>query len=335
MLYKEEMIMASITRTLAPVLALSAGIFAAGTTAALAQAWPQKPAHVVVGNSAGSLSDVLARQIFVRLSQAVGQQFIIDNRAGAGGAIAAESVDRSAPDGYTFLFGTDGMMVINPFVYTKLGYDTLRDFASVSLLAKIPYVLIVNPSFAANTMGEFIGAAKARPKQINYASGGNGHATHLEMELIARKAGIALAHVPYKGTGPALQAVVSGEVSATSIGLGIALPHITSGKVRALAIGGPRAKDMLPRVPDLLSVLPGSEYVSWQALFAPAATPAAIVGRLNAELVKALQLPEIQKQLADVGMAAIASSPAELDRVLRADMNTNRELVKALGLKLD
>ncbi len=327
--------MISFRRRLAWVAALSGGIFAAGSTAALAQAWPQKPAHVIVGNSAGSLSDVLARQIFGRLSQTLGQQFVIEDRAGAGGAIAAEAVAKAAPDGYTFLFGTDGIMVINPFVYSKLPYDTLRDFASVSLLAKIPYVLIVNPSFAANTLAEFIAAAKARPRQINYGSGGNGHATHLEMELIARKAGIELVHVPYKGTGPALQAVVAGEVAATAIGLGIALPQIASGKVRALVIGGPRAKDMLPRVPDLLPALPDSEYVSWQALFAPTGTPAAIVNRLNAELVKALQLPEIQKQLADVGMTPIASSPAELDRVLRADLNTNRELVKALGLKLD
>jgi tripartite-type tricarboxylate transporter receptor subunit TctC len=327
--------MVSMMRALALFLALIAGVFAAGTTPASAQSWPQKPVRIVVGNTAGSLSDVLARQIFARLSQTLGQQFIIDNRAGAGGAIGAESVARSAPDGYSFLFGTDGMMVINPFVYSKLGYDTLRDFASVSLLARIPYVLIVNPSFSANTLQEFIGAAKARPRQINYASGGNGHATHLEMELIARKAGIELVHVPYKGTSPALQAVVSGEVAATAIGLGIALPQITAGKVRALVIGGPRPKDMLPRIPDLLSVLPDSEYVSWQALFAPAGTPAPIVDRLNAELVKALQLPEIHKQLADAGMAPAGSSPAELDRVLRADLNTNRELVKALGLKLD
>ena len=325
--------MASIARTL--FLALSTGIFAAGTTDALAQAWPQKPGHVIVGNSAGSLSDVLARQIFAKLSLSLGQQFIIENRAGAGGAIAAEVVAKAAPDGYTYLFGTDGIMVINPFVYSKLPYDTLRDFASVSLLAKIPYVVIVHPSVAANTLGEFIAAAKARPKQINYGSGGNGHATHLEMELIARKAGIELVHVPYKGTAPALQAVVAGEVAATAIGLGIALPQITSGKVRALVIGGPRAKDMLPKVPDLLSALPDSEYVSWQALFAPTGTPAAIISRLNSELVKALQMPEIQKQLADVGMTPIASSPAELDKVLRADLNTNRDLVKALGLKLD
>lgn len=325
--------MASIARTL--FLALSTGIFAAGTTTALAQAWPQKPGHVIVGNSAGSLSDVLARQIFAKLSLSLGQQFIIENRAGAGGAIAAEVVAKAAPDGYTYLFGTDGIMVINPFVYSKLPYDTLRDFASVSLLAKIPYVVIVHPSVAANTLGEFIAAAKARPKQINYGSGGNGHATHLEMELIARKAGMELVHVPYKGTAPALQAVVAGEVAATAIGLGIALPQINSGKVRALVIGGPRAKDMLPKVPDLLSALPDSEYVSWQALFAPTGTPAAIISRLNSELVKALQMPEIQKQLADVGMTPIASSPAELDKVLRADLNTNRDLVKALGLKLD
>jgi len=327
--------MASMTRTLVMFLALFISVFAAGTTAALAQTWPQKPVRVVVGNTAGSLSDVLARQIFAKLSQSLGQQFIIDNRAGAGGAIGAESVARSAPDGYAFLFGTDGMMVINPFVYSKLAYDTLRDFASVSMLAKIPYVLMVNSSFAAKSLEDFIGAAKARPGQINYSSGGNGHATHLEMELIARKAGIELVHVPYKGTGPALQAVISGEVAATAIGLGIALPHIAAGKVRALAIGGPRAKDLLPRVPDLVSVLPDAEYVSWQALFAPAGTPVPIIDRLNAELVRALHLPEIQKQLADVGMAGVGSSPAELDRVLRADLATNRELVKALGLKLD
>ncbi len=322
--------MAFILRSLALVL-----VAFATCTHAQAQAWPQKPVRVVVGNSAGSLSDLLARQVFAKVSQALGQQFVIDNRAGAGGAIGAEAVAKSAPDGYTLLFGTDGMMVINPFVYSRLGYDSLRDFASVSLLTKIPYAVIVNPSLGAKSMEDFLRIAKARPNQIHYSSGGNGHATHLEMELLARKAGIQLVHVPYKGTGPALQAVVSGEVAATSIGLGIALPHITSGKVLALVIGGPRSKDMLPRVPNLVSLVPGGEYVSWQAVFAPAGTPMQVVEKLNAEVVKAVALPDVKARLADVGMEAIGSSPGELDKVLRADMNINRDLVKALGLKLD
>ena len=324
--------MGNSLRSLVLVLGLS-GLFAAPIS--WGQAWPQKPVRVVVGNAPGSLSDVLSRQIFNNVGQSLGQSFVIDNRAGAGGALAAEAVAKSSPDGYTLLFGTDGIMAINPFVYSKLGYDPLRDFAAVSLLAKLPYVLIVNPSLGAKSMEEFISLAKARPMQINYASGGNGHATHLEMELLARKAGIRLVHVPYKGTSPALQAVVSGEVGANFIGLGIALPQIASGKVLALAIGGPREKDVLPRVPDLLAKVPDSEYVSWMGLFVPAATPKPVIDKLNAAVVKALQSADARARLVELGMASIGSSPGELAQELRSNLNVTRELVKSLGLKMD
>jgi tripartite-type tricarboxylate transporter receptor subunit TctC len=314
------------------VLPLLLGLFA---SVASAQFWPQKPVRVVVGNAPGSLSDILSRQIFNHVGQSLGQVFIVDNRAGAAGAVAAEAVARSPADGYTVLFGTDGIMAINPFVYAKLGYDPLQDFAPVSLLAKLPYVLIVSPALGVKSIEEFVAIAKARPGRINYSSGGNGHATHLEMELLARKAGIALVHVPYKGTAPAVQAVVSGEVGANMVGLGIALPQIASGKAVALVIGGPRGQDVLARVPNLVAKYPEAEYVSWLGLFAPAATPKPVIDRLNGAVVKALESPDVKVRLTELGMASIGSSPGELAAELRSNLKVTRDLVKSLGLKLD
>ena len=320
--------MASLFRALALVLAF----FAAQ---AAAQSWPQKPVKVVVGNAPGSLSDIISRQMFAVAGQSLGQTFIIDNRAGAGGSMAADVVAKSSPDGYTVLFGTDGIMAINPFVYTKLGYDPLRDFASVSLLAKLPYVLIVSPTLGVKTIDEFVALAKSKPGMITYSSGGNGHATHLEMELLARKAGIQLVHVPYKGTAPAVQAAVAGEVMANMVGLGVAVPQINSGKVTALLIGGPREKDFMPRVPDLGAKYPDALYISWLGLFVPATTPKPVIDRLHGAVVKSLEASDVKLRLSELGMASIGSSPAELDRELRDNIAVTRELVKSLGLKLD
>ena len=320
--------MVPLFRALVLVLAFAAA-------QAAAQSWPQKPVRVVVGNAPGSLSDIISRQIFALAGQSLGQTFVIDNRAGAGGSMAADAVAKSAPDGYTVLFGTDGMMAINPFVYTKLGYDPMHDFAAVSMIAKLPYVLIVSPSLGAKTIEEFVALAKSRPGQITYSSGGNGHATHLEMELLARKAGIQLVHVPYKGTAPAVQAVVAGEVMANMVGLGIAVAQINSGKVSALLIGGPREKDFMPRVPNLAAKYPDAVYVSWLGLFVPATTPKAVIDRLQAAVAKSLEASDVKARLSELGMASIGSTPAELDRELRDNIAMARDLVKALGLKLD
>jgi tripartite-type tricarboxylate transporter receptor subunit TctC len=203
-----------------------------------AQEYPSKPVRVVVGNAPGSLNDSVARVVFGKVGEALGQQFIIDNRPGAGGNIAAELVAKSPPDGYTLINAVNTIMVVNPFLYSKVAYDPQRDFEPVTMMVKISEVLVVHPSLGVRTVPELVALARARPKQIIYASAGNGHPTHLMMELFQRKAGIALVHVPYKGTSPAMQALVSGEAAAFNIGIGLARPHITSGRARALARTG-------------------------------------------------------------------------------------------------
>ena len=300
-----------------------------------AQAYPTKPVRVVTTTPAGSLSDNLARLVFSRLSETLGQPFIVDNRPGAGGIIAAEAAAKAPPDGYTLLSAVNTVMVVNPFLHSKLSYDPLRDFEPVSMLTQISEVLVVNPSLGAKTLEEFVRLAKARPGQITYASSGNGTATHLMMELFQRKAGIQLAHVPYKGVSPAMQAMASGEIGALNIGIGLARPHIASGKVLALAKTGMPAKDALPAVPALTTFYPDAEYIPWVAVFAPKGTPKNVVAKLNAEIGKALALSEIRTRMGNMDLTPASGSPGDLDRTVRAALAVNRELVKSIGLKID
>jgi tripartite-type tricarboxylate transporter receptor subunit TctC len=324
------------SRTTACLIAVILGLLLALHHAALiAQEYPAKPVRVVVPNAPGSLSDSLARLVFSRVSESLAQQFIVDNRSGAGGAIAAELVAKSPADGYTLLVAVNTMMVVNPFLYSKLAYDPLRDFEPISMLAKISEVLVVSPALGVKTLDEFIRLAKARPRQLTYASGGNGHPTHLMMELFQRKSGIQLVHVPYKGTSPAMQALVAGEVGAYNIGIGLARPHIVSGKVLALAKTGLPSRDALPGVPPLTAFFPDAEYIPWQAAFAPKGTPKDIVTKLNVAIGKALASSDVKTRMGEIDLSAIGSSPAELDQIVRSDLAVNSALVKSIGLKLD
>ncbi len=304
-------------------------------TGARAQAYPVKPVRVIVANAPGSLNDTVARLVFTKVGEVLGQQFIIDNRPGAGGAIGAEVVAKAPPDGYTLINAVNTIMVVNPFLYSKLGYEPLRDFEPVSMLVKISEVLVVHPSLRVKTVSEFVALAKARPKQIPYASGGNGHPTHLMMELFQRKAGIALLHVPYKGTSPGVQALIGGEVAAFNIGIGLVRPHIASGRLHALAKTGFPSKETLPGVPALTQFYPDAEYIPWQGVFGPKGMPRDVVSRLNAEIGKALAVPDLRSKMAEIDLTPAGGTPGELDKALRADMNLNRELVKSIGLKLD
>ena len=325
------------SRTLRPAFfALSAGLLlGAPHSCPLAQQYPVKPVRVVVANAPGSLNDTIARLVFSRVGEELRQQFIIDNRPGAGGAIGGELVAKSPPDGYTLINAVNTIMVVNPFLYSKLGYEPLRDFEPVTMLVKISEVLVVHPSLGARTLNDFVRLAKARPREITYASGGNGHPTHLMMELLQRKAGIALVHVPFKGTSPGVQALVSGEVGAFNIGIGLVRSHIASGRLAALAKTGFPSKDALPGVPALTSVYPDAEYIPWQGVFAPKGTPREIVTRLNAAITNALASPELRSRMAELDLTAAGGSPAELDQSVRADLKVNGDLIKSIGLKLD
>lgn len=322
----------SVPSRIALILGLILGLHHACLNA---QAYPTKPVRVVLPTAAGSLSDSLTRLVFSKVSEALGQQFIVDNRPGAGGLIGAEAVAKAPPDGYTLLVAVNSIMVVNPFLYSKITYDPIRDFEPVSMLIRISEVLIVNPSLGVKTLDEFVRLAKARPRQITYASGGNGHVTHLMMELFQRKAGIQLVHVPYKGPSPAMQAMISGEVDALNVGIGLARPHIASGKVLALAKTGMPAKDALPAVPALTAFYPDAEYIPWIAVFAPKGVSNEIVTKLNMEIGKALASPDIRTRMGDMDVIPVGGSPRDLDQTLRADLAVNRDLVKSIGLKLD
>ncbi len=313
----------------------AAGLLPAlSSTGAAAQGYPVKPVRVV-NLAAGSLNDSITRLVFARVSEALSQQFIVDSRPGAGGNIAAAFVAKSPADGHTLFLTGQNVLVVNPFLYANPGFDPLRDFEPVSMVTKISEVLIAHPSLSTKSLTDFVRLAKAKPGDISYASAGNGHPQHLFMALFQRKAAIRLAHVPYKGPPQAVLAVVGGEVGVMNVGIGLARPHIASGKLVPLAKTGYLAADTLPGVPALTAAYPGTEYVPWQAVYAPKGVSVEIVTRLNAAIGRALAAPEVVSRLKELDVTAVHSSPGELDKIVRADMVVNRELVKSIGLKLD
>jgi tripartite-type tricarboxylate transporter receptor subunit TctC len=316
-------------------LRLMAAALVFASAGAVAQDWPKKPVRVIVANSPGSLSDLMARLIFARVAETLGQAFVIENKPGAGGSIAAAEVARAAPDGYTVIYSSDSQMTINPFLYKNLGYDPLRDFSPVSLTCKITQALYVSSNIGAKTLDDFVRLARANPGKLTYASGGNGHATHLSMGLFLWKANLDLVHVPYKGTGPALQAAAAGEVSALMIATSIAQPFVASGKLIPLATAGAISPDVLPGVPPLNSRFPGSELVSWQAVAAPAKTPPEIVRVLHDAIAKAVASRDVSDKLRAGGTDAVASTPEELGKLIHEEYERNRELLQHLKLKVD
>ena len=301
---------------------------------AFAQAWPAKPVRWVVPFSSGGVADIPARIIGQKLSETLGQQIVIENRPGAGGTLGSEAVARAQPDGYSWLV-VSNTNVINAALYGKLSYDPVKDFTPVIHFASTPNVLVVHPAFPAKSVKELIEVARKRPKQIFYASSGNGSSQHLFAELFESSAKIEMEHVPFKGSGPAIAALLGGEVSMSFTGMSAVLPFIRTGKLRALGVTTSRRNASLPDVPAIGEQLPGYDATLWLGLLAPANTPREIVARMNAEIVKALTDPAGRMPLVEGGNDVIGGTPEEFGKLFNAELVKWAQIVKSVGAKID
>ncbi len=303
---------------------------------ALAQAWPSKPVRLIVPYPPGGSADILARAIGQKLAEGLGQQVVIDNRPGAGTAIGAEATAKAAPDGYTVMLGTVSSHAINPALTPGLKYDPVRDFAPVSLVASIPFALIVHPSLPVHSVKELIALAKSKPGALNFSSAGNGTSNHLAGELFKSMTGTYMVHIPYKGSAPALNDLIAGQVQLMFDLVLTTAPHVKSGAVRALAVTGRERSAALPGVPTVAeSGVPGYEVSAWFGIFAPAGTPTAVIGTLNAETVKALRQPDLRERMASQGAEPVTSTPEQFTAYVKEELAKWTRVVRASGMKVD
>ena len=279
---------------------------------------------------------MIARLVADKLSTALGQQVVIENRPGAGGVVGSDAVAKAAPDGYTLIMGNAGSHGINAAVYSKLPYDIQRDFAPVSQVAVAPNVMVINPAVPANSVAEFIAYAKANPGKLSYASGGNGSSAHMSMELFKSMSGIDLQHVPYKGSSPALTDVVSGQVVAFIGNMPPTVPLIKAGKLRALAVTTKSRSALMPELPTITEAgLAGFETVAWFGVLAPAGTPPEVVNRLSAEIGKIARSPEMRERLVAMGAEPVGGTPEEFKAVIDRDIAKWKPLAQKVGIKVD
>jgi len=318
--------------TITAVFLLS--LFAAAPDAA-AQQYPDRPLRLVIGFPPGGAMDILGRIAAQRLTDALGQQMVVDNRSGAGGMIATEIAARSAPDGYTLHF-VSLPHVINPHLYKKVNYDAVRDFAPVAQFVSVSLALVVHPSLPVNSVPELVALAKARPGQLNYASAGSGSSGHLAMELFKTMAGTNIAHIPYKGTGPLLIDVLAGQVPVTVASLVGLIPQIQAGRLRALGVTSARRSAVMPDMPTIAEAgVPGYDVTQWFGMVAPAATPVAVISRLNGEMNKMLAMPEVRKILAARGADPAGGSAADFAALIRKEDAKWAKVVKDSGARVD
>jgi tripartite-type tricarboxylate transporter receptor subunit TctC len=309
-------------------LALAALVFASN---AWAQSYPSRPVHIVIPLSPGGTTDVPGRMVAQKLSETLGQQFFVENKAGAGGMIGSDFVAKAKPDGYTLLL-TASPFVITPHVYKNMPYNALMDFAPVIRIATGPYVLVVHPSLGVKTVKELIARAKKEPGKIDFASSGNGSAQHLVTELFMYMAGIKLNHVPYKGSGPAQQDLMSGIVKVSFVGTQIAIPHMKAGRLNALGVSTAKRSPEMPEVPTIAEAgVSGYEATVWIGMLAPAGTPREIVAKLNGEIGKLVRTEEMRKLLAPTGMEPDPDKPAQFGAYLKADYDKWGKVVRESG----
>jgi tripartite-type tricarboxylate transporter receptor subunit TctC len=317
--------------------ALLVSVFATqSASAADAPSWPARPVRMVIPFPAGGTTDILGRVAAQKLSESLGQQVIPDNRPGASGNIGTEQVARAAPDGYTLLTAPGSTLTIHPSLYPKLGFDPLKDFAPITILAGVPNLLVVHPSLPARNVKELIALAKSKPDQLNYASTGAGQSTHLSMELFKSMAGVKIVHVPYKGSAPAVTDLLGGHVPMMFDNMPSALPHVKAGKLRAIGVSTSKRSSTAPDVPTVAeSGLPGFDVTVWFAVLAPAATPRDITDRLHRTLVKALQAGDVRERLASQGAEPVGNTPEQFTAQMKADLAKWAKVIKDANIKLD
>jgi tripartite-type tricarboxylate transporter receptor subunit TctC len=300
---------------------------------AVAQDYPTRPVTILVGYTAGATSDLVARTIGERLSAAWGQPVIVDNRSGVGGNLAAAQVARAPADGYTLLIGTDAMMTTNSHIYKSVPFDPVRDFAPIIYAGANIIGLAVHADFPAKSVAEVIALAKANPGKLNYAHSGVGSPHHLAGELMQQKAGIDIVPVPYRGGGAAINDLIGGHVKVAFLSLSVAVPHLAGGKIRLLAVVEKDRYPPLADVPTMAETLPGFEMSSWHAFLAPAATPAPLVARLNADIAKVLNTDAVKEKLAVYGVAVATSTPEQLAEIIKTGLAVRGRLVKAANIQ--
>jgi tripartite-type tricarboxylate transporter receptor subunit TctC len=302
---------------------------------AAAQNYPVKPIRIVVHFPPGGPTDLVARLLGQKFTEAWGQQVIVENRPGAGGVIGVEAVVRAAPDGYTLLFATGGSMSIAPAIGIKAPYNVFADVAPISLLVINPQLLVAHPSLPANSVRELVKLAKSKPGQINYASVGPGSPNHLGVEMLKFMTGIDLVHIPYKGTAPAITDVLAGHCSLMFNSMPSVLPQVRGGRLKGLGVSSAKRSRAVPDIPAIAETVPGFDYVTWYGLFAPAAAPKDIIAKLNAEIGRILQDKEIAKRLAAEGAEPAPGTPEQLAKYMRAEYEQWKKTIAAAKLKLD
>ncbi len=312
------------------------GIFAVTPALnAVAQSYPTKPIRMIVAYPPGGGTDIVGRMMAQKLTESLGQTVVIDNRGGAAGGIGTEIAAKSLPDGYTILMGNVAPNAINVSLYAKLGYDPVKDFEPVSLVASTPNILVVHPSLAVKTVPDLIALAKSKPGTLNYPSAGIGSSSHLAGELFDNLAGVKMVHVPYKGGGPAITDLLGGQMQLMFATMPAAMPHVRAGKLRAVAVTSPKRSQAMPELPTIGETLKGYDASTWYGVLAPARTGRPVVTRLHDEIVKVLAVVETRDRLVAQGFEPVGSSPAEFAAYIKSEIAKWARVIKAAGIKAE
>jgi tripartite-type tricarboxylate transporter receptor subunit TctC len=322
-------------KTVVKMLAAAAALACIATAPSLAQTWPQKTVRFIVPFPPGGGTDVVARMVAKNLQDKLGQTVIVENRGGANGAIGLMAVKQGAHDGYTFAFTSDTPMTVNPWLYKDLAYDPLKDFVPVTSAVRLPGMLAAHPSFPANTIAELIALAKQKPGSINYASAGVGNFSHLAMELFSSAAGVKLQHVPYKGTAPAAQALLSGEVQVGFNNVQTLLQFVQEGKLKPLGVAEPKRIPQFPNYPAVAETVPGFEMAPWVGIVAPAGVPQTVIDKLNDTMLVVMNDPAIIKQFADQQLTVMALPKEKFGDLIKADTEKWHKVVTEANIKME